>query len=244
MGVVKDITGNKYGRLTVLGLAERHIKFKNKDSYWLCQCACGKEKIINAGALKRGVTKSCGCLNIEKTILMSKNNITHGKTNTREYSCWRGMMRRCHDEKVKDYPRYGAVGITVCDEWHKFENFYAALGDAPSKSHSLDRIDGTLGYFPGNVKWSTSKEQANNRKSNVLLTFDGRVQNVVDWASELGVKAHLIYDRLYAGWSVEDALTTPKYTQPPRNLSSVLTFPQTHKQTASLTSKSFAVSLF
>lgn len=118
------------------------------------------------------------------------------------------MIRRCRSESSTGYPRYGAKGITVCEHWLSFESFLKDVGPRPNGT-TLDRIDGSRGYEPGNVRWATAIEQQRNTKSNKLVTFRGRTQCIAAWADETGIDKNLIAWRLRNGWAVEIALTTP-----------------------------------
>lgn len=159
-----------------------------------------------------GSTKSCGCARAE---LVRKANSTHGetlhKTHSKEYRTWRSMRRRCRDVGSGSYCRYGALGITVCERWaHSFENFLEDVGRAPSEQHTIDRIDYTKNYEPGNVKWSTPKEQANNRKSSAFFTGFGKTQTLQQWAEEYGIRQGTLWARLNnSKLSLEEALTKP-----------------------------------
>lgn len=124
------------------------------------------------------------------------------------------MIARCKHASVRGSERYLGRGITVCEGWLKFENFLADMGERPS-GMSIDRIDNNLGYTPDNCKWSTAKEQMNNRSNNRIIVFDGRSQTLAEWARELGVQWSLLNNRLTRGWPVKRALTEPvgKYSR-------------------------------
>lgn len=128
-----------------------------------------------------------------------------------EYRVWAGMKVRCANPKSQDWHRYGGRGIAVCDRWRdSFENFYADMGPRPSSKHSIDRIDSDGNYEPANCRWATSKEQANNWKTrNRRITHNGETLSIPEWAERLGITRESLRDRLDAGWSVSDALTTP-----------------------------------
>jgi hypothetical protein len=135
----------------------------------------------------------------------------HNRRPSPEYQAWVGMVRRCHYEAAPNFPAYGGRGISVCDEWrNSYIVFREHAGRRPSSAYSLDRINNDGNYEPGNVRWATRKQQANNVRSNYLIAFSGRTQTVTQWADELGVHADLVFRRLAAGWSEERALTQPR----------------------------------
>jgi hypothetical protein len=118
------------------------------------------------------------------------------------------MYSRCHRPKSRDYQRYGAIGITVYVEWHDFINFLRDMGERP-EGKTIDRINGKGNYEPGNCRWATAKEQANNIKTNRIITFKGETKTLPQWAEQYGIYREVIRKRLKAGWSVERALLTP-----------------------------------
>lgn len=137
--------------------------------------------------------------------------MTHGKRNSAEYGIWRGMKKRCHLPTDPAFDLYGGRGIAVCVEWrNSFSAFYSYVGPRPSLLHSLDRIDTTKGYEPGNVRWATDEEQSRNRgEYNVLVPLGDRKVTVAEWAQATGGDAYLVYSRLRVGWSTEKAVTIP-----------------------------------
>lgn len=171
MSCRKDLVSKKFGRLTVL----KFIPDNSKYSQFLCQCDCGRIKIQKSFDLTSGNAKSCGCLNKE---LLSKRATTHGqagKSRTGAYSSWACMMDRCHWGGNKDdYEKYGGAGIIVCERWHKFENFYADMGDRPEKT-SIDRIDNLGNYEPSNCRWATSKMQNMNTSRNIKVKINNKI---------------------------------------------------------------------
>jgi hypothetical protein len=199
-----DITGQRFGRLVALSQVTSGSRAK-----WRCICDCGATKDIVKPNLKNGTTKSCGCLNRE---LAKIRNSTHGHTrgyvSTKIYMIWSNMKRRCLDPSNNRYDRYGGRGIKVCERWlHSFENFLEDMGE-PLPGHSLDRTDNDGDYSPENCRWVCRSDQMKNRRNAVLITHNGKTQNLVDWAKETGLKEDTISARIYRhGWSVEDALT-------------------------------------
>lgn len=202
MGKFIDLTGQKFNRLTVVSRAESN----GKKVLWNCKCDCGSEAIVISGHLKNGNTKSCGCLNIDK---IKERLTTHGMKWSPEYKSWEAMMQRCNNEKRKDSKDYLGRGISVCDEWRSFEKFYADMGHRPEGT-SLDRIDNDGNYEPGNCRWATSIEQGRNQRTNRMLSFNGKVMCLSEWASELGMSVGTLHSRLNKyKWTIEKSLTTP-----------------------------------
>lgn len=141
--------------------------------------------------------------------LRNKLNATHGMTKSTTWKSWRAMRERCLTPSHKDYPRYGAVGITVCQAWaSSFEQFLSDMGERPEGT-SIDRIDGGKGYEPGNCRWATSKQQGNNKKSNVLVCVDGVEKTIAEWSEVCGVERKTLEYRIRTGWDHKKAVTTP-----------------------------------
>lgn len=195
MGKYHDITGNKYGKLTVI----EPINEKLKSGYhkkWLCKCECGNTTIVSSDHLKKGEIKSCGCY-------------FHGLSETRLYSIWNHMNRRCYNQSDDNYKHYGGRGITVCKEWRdSFTAFYNwAMNNGYSDKLTIDRIENNSGYSPHNCRWVTQKVQANNTRWNHKVSYNGEEHNISEWANITGIKANTIIYRLRRGWSIERALT-------------------------------------
>lgn len=162
---IKNEVGNKYGRLFVASDAGCD-KFGNKQ--WHCICDCGNEKVIIGTNLRKGLTKSCGCLHKEIAREEGKKTATHGRALTPAYRTWVAMVRRCTKPTDQAFWRYGGKGVTVCDRWlNNFENFYADMGDR-AEGMTLDRINPFRGYSPDNCRWADSKTQANNTQHKFL----------------------------------------------------------------------------
>jgi hypothetical protein len=153
--------------------------------------------------LKSGHTKSCGCFSVEAG---KERATTHGKSKTQIYSRWAGIIARCYDEAQISYPRYGGRGIKVCDRWRKsFENFYADMGDVPI-GRQIDRIDNNGDYSPENCRWVSVIDNARNRRTTKMLTYEGRTAPLAVWAEEIGIPLTRLSRRIREGWSPEEAL--------------------------------------
>lgn len=205
----KDLTGQRFGRLTVVSRAENT---QSGQTRWNCRCDCGNKKIIMGSSLRKGITTSCGCYRKENLL---KCSIKHGKKNTRLYVVWQGMRRRCFDTNIEAYKNYGGRGITVCPKWLDFESFYTwaiANGydeNAKRGECTLDRIDVNGNYEPDNCRWVNMKAQANNMRKNVNLEYNGETKTLREWCELLNLSYNTIYGRLMKGWDIQKALETP-----------------------------------
>lgn len=196
MSQMKDVTGQRFGRLLVVHRAANRYQ----KAWWVCRCDCGTIAEVAGSKLRNGHTKSCGC--------GSAVIATHRMKRSPEYTVWNLMRQRCAD---LDYADYGGRGITVCARWQdSFENFFADMGPRPSRNHQIDRIDNSAGYSPGNCRWATRIENCNNRRDNVRVEWRGESLTVPEWARRTGITKTAIWQRLHVlNWSVEKALTTP-----------------------------------
>lgn len=194
MSAVRDLTGQRFGRLTVLEQAGR----KNGRVLWLCQCDCGNLKIEHSSYLTAGKVKSCGCLHKELLAeINSTTKTTHGKTHTRLYSIWRSMKKRCCVPTNDAYCRYGGRGITVCKEWMSFENFEKwAKSNGYKNGLTIDRKDNNAGYSLENCRWATRREQNLNKRNNHFVEYNGEVKTISEWAETLGTDRKKLRYRL------------------------------------------------
>lgn len=175
-----DKTGQRYGMLTVLGLSSRKI---GRNRMWRCRCDCGATSEVVNYALKH--TKSCGCF---RAINLRRMRTTHGRSTDPVFQVWCSMLARCRTASDSNWPRYGARGIRVCKRWEKFENFLEDMGERPSPDSSLDRYPDPNGdYAPGNVRWASRRDQARNRRSNLVFSLEGVTMCLADWSDRLGL---------------------------------------------------------
>lgn len=194
---------NSLKRLTFLRRADR-------QRMAIYKCDCGNELAAYITNVNSGKTLSCGCLRSELT---QARSTTHGHAkrgqHSLEYETWTNMIARCTKSYRPDYHRYGGRGITVCDRWLDFDNFFADMGSRPD-GKTIDRWPNTNGnYEPGNCRWATPIEQANNRRSNVLIEHLGRNQNIEAWSAELGIERNIIEDRIRRGATTPSVIFGP-----------------------------------
>lgn len=181
------------------------------------RCDCGVEKFVRPSALKRGTTVSCGCLAREKAAETCKARIKHGdggvgRNRAPEYGVYRTMLSRCCNPNVSKYADYGGRGIEVCERWcgeGGYERFLADMGRRPAGGYSLERENNDGPYAPDNCRWSTAREQCNNRRSNRVIEHRGRKLTLAEWARETGIAYGTLQTRIdELGWPVAKALGT------------------------------------
>ena len=202
MGQIIDIKGQRFGVLTVIGLADR--------KRWECRCDCGSVRLVLGQSLRRGATKSCGC-QIRLHGILAKGQDLRSKT--REYQIWRSMRDRCYTPSQTSFQKYGARGIAVCDRWlNSFDAFLSDMGPRPSPKHSIERRDPDGNYEPANCYWAPPLEQANNKRNTRRVVYRGREMALHDAARLAGGVVHpqTAWNRIVrTGWTVEDAVETP-----------------------------------
>lgn len=197
-----DLTGRRFGKLTVEGLASADKGIL----VWNCVCDCGNITLVRGNNLRSGAVQSCGCLKHKQS-----HNRTHGESQSKLYRHWRSMIYRCLSPKHKAYKWYGGRGITVCQEWQTYEGFRAwVLCTRPDESYTVERIDVNGNYSPENCTWIPMNEQANNRTSCIMISHNNRTQNLTEWCNEYGLDYKLVHNRLFKlGWDFEKAISTP-----------------------------------
>ena len=194
-----DISGQRFGRLIVI---KENGTTKNGDIRWLCRCDCGNEKTITGSKLRSGHTQSCGCLQRET---IRKIRTKHNMSSASLYSIWGNMKERCYRKTNNRYYRYGARGITVCDEWHDFANFSEwAFDNGYEEGLSIDRIDIDKNYEPGNCRWIPLSEQMQNRSNTHWVEYNNEKICMSEFSRRIGISLSMVYKRLKKGMSGDD----------------------------------------
>lgn len=200
-----DLTGQKFGRLTVIKRVENN---NNNKVCFLCKCDCGNTIVVTGSRLKTGNTKSCGCLHKEILIANNKKtkrkyNLPYDKLHKDIYFCWKAMKNRCSYKEL-----YKNKNIKVCKEWENFENFYYwSINNGYSKELSIDRINNNGDYEPNNCRWVDVKIQNRNRTNSHLLTYNNKTFCLSEWEE---ITKLPIRGRFYKGWDIEKIFNTPK----------------------------------
>lgn len=206
MGKIKDLTGQRFGKLLVDKKLDMRDKYRH--IYWLCKCDCGGETAVSGSNLLNGSVKSCGCLRKETTQALAK---THGKSKTRIYRIWEDMKKRCYNPNPKNRKVYYDRNIKLCEEWKSdFIPFYRwAIENGYSDELTIDRIDNEDGYSPSNCRWVTQTEQQRNRRNNHIISYKGEEHCLSEWCEILHLKYSTLETRINKlHWDIERAFTT------------------------------------
>lgn len=216
--LTKDLSGKRFGRLLVIERTNRYKTASGKrGTYYRCKCDCGNEVTVIAGHLTTGHTWSCGCAHAEQMEAWKTINLKHGKTNNRRieksYQTWEYIKRRCYNPADIDYPYYGAKGIVMWEGWVNnpadFCEYVETLERYNEKGTTIDRIDYTKNYEPGNIRWLSLAEQQRNKSSNRRITVNGETHILQEWANITGLSYGVISYRLKHGWTPEEAISVP-----------------------------------
>jgi ribosomal protein S27E len=194
-----DLIGQRFGHWTVVERAENSAG-KANAARWKCRCDCGSEAVVYSQSLRNGTSTRCLTCAGRAT---SERRTTHGeaKVESPTYLSWKAMKNRCQCKTSPDYPSYGGRGIRVCGRWNEFENFLEDMGSRPPGT-SLDRLDGADDYYPENCRWATPMEQANNRRNNRIVEFDGESLTVAEFARKIGADR-----KMTRYWLVDKGMT-------------------------------------
>ena len=204
-GQSTEVVGEKHGRLTVMIKTGRT---KDRKTLVMCKCDCGNTAVVILKNLRNGNTRSCGCLSNERRAKTSREHAKHGMHDSAEYHTWEGMIQRCTNPNTIGWPNYGGRGISVCERWLDFKNFYSDMGQKP-KGYTIERIDNNGPYSPENCRWATTREQSLNQRRSTYFTIGGVTAHISEWGAKIGITPNLIRARLRNGWSEKAALTTP-----------------------------------
>ena len=189
-----DLTGKKYGMITVIRRSEKTGNGKKPTVLWECVCDCGKEMIVSSSALLTGHTVSCGCKKI-------KHGFSHKE---RLYNTWGCMRQRCNNPNNTSYEHYGGRGISICDEWNDYVNFRNwAYANGYDDTLSIDRINNDGNYEPSNCRWVNNEVQTNNQSRNRIIEYKGCKYTMAQLAKELGLSYSSMQHRIERGWSIE-----------------------------------------
>lgn len=207
MRTAKDLSGQRFGRLTVICRAVG----KYDIPHYKCVCDCGNEVIKRGKDLASGNTRSCGCLHKEQLAERNRKNRVHGGGHTRLYNIYFNMINRCYNTKQVEYHNYGGRGVGVCKEWR--DSFVAfrewAIGNGYNDILVIDRIDVNGNYEPNNCRWITKREQQFNKTNTRYFEYKGQKKCLAEWAEIFGMNKPTLYNRIYnLGWSIDKALET------------------------------------
>ncbi len=206
--------GQRFGRLAIVGVPFYMQAGKKRTHGVVCECECGEAKIVGVDNILRGVTTSCGCWHREKAAIdVCKHNRKHGFSESAIYRAWHGMKGRCFNANDAGYVRYGARGITVCQEWWSFQPFLEwSQANGYMEGLTIDRIDNNGPYAPWNCRWATQQQQANNRRGCNMLAAFGETKSLSQWLldSRCAVSESMLRRRLKMGWTAQEAITNQR----------------------------------
>ena len=213
MKKIIDITGRKFGRLTVIKLDHLKEMYNRKGvknghkTYWLCKCDCGNNIVVRKDLLLNGSSKSCGCLKKEQD-RKNLNTTTHGLSYTRLNSIWRGIKKRCLNNNCKAFPKYGGRGIKIYSCWiNDFKSFYDwSIANGYKDDLTIDRINSDGNYEPSNCRWVDMKTQQRNRTNNKLIAYKGETHTLPEWCEILHLSYGKVRQRIRKGVPFDKAI--------------------------------------
>lgn len=193
----KNLTGEKFGRLTVIGVSRKVESGNRERYYWRCKCDCGNEKEVRTDCLTSGLVKSCGCLKKEQDKINLTKYHKHKLSHTKLWYTYYDMKSRCYDKTDKRYSDYGGREIEICPEWlENFEDFVSwSLENGFDDNLQIDRIDNNSGYSPQNCRWISIKENCRNRRSNVMIEYQGKMITLVELSEILNIPYKTAYSK-------------------------------------------------
>jgi hypothetical protein len=198
--------GDKYSRLTLVKEVDGQ-ECKISWRKWHVLCDCGTEKTVALNAMRNGNTLSCGCAGSEATASRNRSNATHGLREHPLYHTWISMLKRCENPKAKQWANYGGRGIAICERWRAIENFIEDMYPTHRVGLSLERTNNNLGYSPENCLWATQTTQCRNKRTNRLISYQGRNITMVEAVEIAGLNYGTVRSRLTSyGWPISRAL--------------------------------------
>ncbi len=189
--------GDRFSRLKV-----EKFYSKGKNNKWICRCDCGNTTVVATCDLNSENTKSCGCL---ARSLASSRSTVHGMYGTRPYRIWSAIKRRCQNKNYPEYHLYGGRGIELCKKWQSFSGFWEDMKNGYIDGLSIERIKNAGSYSKKNCRWATRTEQANNKRSNRIIEFNGVKMPLSSWCKKLGLPYEKTRKRLNRGWGVQES---------------------------------------
>jgi hypothetical protein len=208
-----NLPGDKYGRLTLVEEVEGQT-CRLSWRKWAVVCECGEVRQVQRSDLRSGHTTSCACFMREVSSSIGRATATHGLENHPLYHTHSSMMKRCYNQKRKNFADYGGRGIQVCERWHDIRNFVADMAPSHQPGLSLERADNNAGYSPSNCVWATKIEQGRNKRNNRLIAYQGKNICLAEAREIAGLPYRQVYDRLRRGWPIEKALESEDFQEP------------------------------
>jgi len=201
----KDLTGKRFGMLTVIKRSIDRGNGKMPAVKWECRCDCGRITTVYSAGLLDGRTTSCGCKRI-------KHGLCKGKEKGgRLYNTWASMRARCSNPNSAQWKNYGSRGIKVCAEWNDYSVFREwALSHGYADNLTIDRIDVNGDYCPENCRFVDAKAQSNNKRCNHCVEYKGNIYTLSQLADYIGLPYSTVLSRVNHGWSIERVVSQPK----------------------------------